>query len=40
MRRGSRADIDDEKAWEVVAEAIQTLMRRHGSNVRTNGSRN
>ncbi len=24
------ADLDDEQAWEVVAEAIQTLMRRHG----------
>ncbi|MGH7934584.1 MAG: adenylosuccinate lyase [Candidatus Binataceae bacterium] len=24
------ADLADEKAWEVVAEAIQTLMRRHG----------
>jgi adenylosuccinate lyase len=23
------ADIEDEKAWEVVAEAIQTMMRRH-----------
>ena len=23
-------DLDDEQAWEVVAEAIQTLMRRHG----------
>jgi adenylosuccinate lyase len=23
------ADLDDEQAWEVVAEAIQTLMRRH-----------
>ena len=23
-------DIDSEQAWEVVAEAIQTLMRRHG----------
>jgi adenylosuccinate lyase len=23
------ADIDDEKAWEVLAEAIQTMMRRH-----------
>jgi adenylosuccinate lyase len=24
------ADLEDERAWEVVAEAIQTLMRRHG----------
>jgi adenylosuccinate lyase len=24
------ADLDDERAWEVVAEAIQTLMRRYG----------
>jgi len=24
------ADIDDERAWEIVAEAIQTLMRRYG----------
>lgn len=24
------ADIEDEKAWEVLAEAIQTLMRRYG----------
>jgi adenylosuccinate lyase len=24
------ADMDDQQAWEVVAEAIQTLMRRHG----------
>ncbi|MGA2409337.1 MAG: adenylosuccinate lyase [Candidatus Binataceae bacterium] len=24
------ADIEDEKAWEVVAEAIQTVMRRYG----------
>lgn len=24
------ADLEDEKAWEIVAEAIQTLMRRHG----------
>jgi adenylosuccinate lyase len=24
------ADIGDEKAWEVLAEAIQTMMRRHG----------
>lgn len=24
------ADIDDQQAWEIVAEAIQTLMRRHG----------
>ena len=24
------ADLDDEKAWEVVAEAIQTMMRRYG----------
>jgi adenylosuccinate lyase len=24
------ADLDAEQAWEVVAEAIQTLMRRHG----------
>jgi adenylosuccinate lyase len=24
------ADIDDEGAWEIVAEAIQTLMRRYG----------
>jgi adenylosuccinate lyase len=24
------ADLDDDKAWEIVAEAIQTLMRRHG----------
>ena len=23
------AEIEDEKAWEVVAEAIQTMMRRH-----------
>ncbi len=23
------ADIDDERAWEVLAEAIQTMMRRH-----------
>jgi adenylosuccinate lyase len=23
------ADIDDENAWEVLAEAIQTMMRRH-----------
>ena len=23
-------DIDDEQAWEVVAEGVQTLMRRHG----------
>jgi adenylosuccinate lyase len=23
-------DLDDEQAWEVVAEALQTLMRRHG----------
>src|SRR5208282_2273189 len=23
-------DLDDEQAWEVVAEGIQTLMRRHG----------
>jgi len=23
-------DLDAEQAWEVVAEAIQTLMRRHG----------
>ena len=24
------ADFEDEKAWEIVAEALQTLMRRHG----------
>jgi adenylosuccinate lyase len=24
------ADLDDEQAWEVVAEGLQTLMRRHG----------
>jgi adenylosuccinate lyase len=24
------ADLEDEQAWEIVAEAIQTLMRRHG----------
>ena len=24
------ADIDDERAWEIVGEAIQTLMRRYG----------
>ena len=24
------ADLDDERAWEVIAEAIQTLMRRYG----------
>ena len=23
------AELEDEKAWEVVAEAIQTMMRRH-----------
>jgi len=23
-------DLDDERAWEVVAEGVQTLMRRHG----------
>ena len=35
------ADLDAEKAWEVVAEAIQTMMRRHGfPNVPTRRSRN
>src|SRR5207245_2700868 len=24
------ADLEDEQAWEIVAEGIQTLMRRHG----------
>jgi len=29
-RRRVAADIEDDKAWEVVAEAIQTMMRRYG----------